>query len=189
LPCYPSAVSIAVAHLVLVRPMLCCVSSSGLSPLKWIRAHRCQRSSGPEILSLSLTSAGVRHAPTAAQLFVFAESHGCILARRAMSAYRIILSTNSASVSTPSGKFSIPRRFRLIAPSVIGSPHSTTRRWRSSATPQVFRPSLSRAQRLERSHADTSNQAMEPTANRPYAQIFLLTNATRSARGGSSWSR
>jgi hypothetical protein len=31
--------------------------------------------------------------------------------------------------------------------------------------------------------------AMEPTANRPYAQISLFMNATRSSRGGSSYSR
>jgi hypothetical protein len=30
---------------------------------------------------------------------------------------------------------------------------------------------------------------MEPTANRPYAQISLLMNATRKSRGGSSCSR
>jgi hypothetical protein len=46
-----------------------------------------------------------------------------------------------------------------------------------------------RIQRLARSHANTSNQAMEPTANRPYAQISLLMNAARNSRGGSSWSR
>ena len=32
-------------------------------------------------------------------------------------------------------------------------------------------------------------KAMEPTADRPYAHFFLLMNATRSARGGSSCSR
>ena len=34
-----------------------------------------------------------------------------------------------------------------------------------------------------------SNQAMEPTANRPYAQIYPLMKATRNSRGGSSCSR
>lgn len=34
-----------------------------------------------------------------------------------------------------------------------------------------------------------SNQAMEPTANRPYAQISLHMNAIRNSRGGSSYSR
>jgi hypothetical protein len=35
----------------------------------------------------------------------------------------------------------------------------------------------------------SSNHAMEPTADRPYAHVFMLINATRNSRGGSSCSR
>ena len=35
---------------------------------------------------------------------------------------------------------------------------------------------------------DPSNHAMEPTANRPYAQIFTQMNTTHNSCGGSSWS-